>query len=265
MSELPTEPLPDVVERIKQLQQAKIQTGELIITPFATFHFPYLSSPKFLDSVSKDTILALDLPTITTTAAKQALEDLKVKQPVIITTLIPEDEEKWHIIPSLGIGGRAFSSTEIRLYFDPEHPAVVESLSQQGARQVAHEINHTARFQGNKIGNSLLDAIITEGLATYYEERWEGEYLAMPWGNALTPAQIVNEWQKAKSELEKSNYDYRGWFFGRNSGHPQWTGYSLGTAIVNEYFKKHPKDKMAKVVRKNSREILKDSGFNPTS
>jgi uncharacterized protein YjaZ len=264
MSELPTDTTLGVVERIKQLREEQIRSGELLITPFATFHFPYLSSPKFLDSVNKDALLALDLPTITITAAKQAIEDLKIKQPITITTLIPESEEKWHIIPSLGIGGRAFSSTKIKLYFDPEYSAVIESLSQQGARQVAHEINHAARFQDNKIGNSLLDAMTTEGLATYYEEQWGGQYLATPWGNALRPRQVVDEWQKAQSELEKSDYDYNGWFFGRNSGHPQWTGYSLGTAIVNEYFRRHPKNKMAKVVRKDSREILKDSGFNPT-
>jgi len=264
MSELPTNPLSGAVERITQLQQAQIRTGELVITPFATFHFPYLRSPKFLDSASKDAINQLDIPGLTVQAAKQAIVDLGIKQNVDFTTVIPEDEERWKIIPSLGIGGSAFFN-EIRLYFDPEHPNVVESLRTWKAREVPHELNHVARYQANKIGSSLLDIMVTEGLATYYEEQWGGEYLATPWGNALTPEQTVVEWQKAQSELGKSDYDYDEWFFGRNAAHPQWTGYTLGRMIVSEYFKKHPKEKMKKVVRKNSREILKKSGFNPTS
>jgi len=249
---------PDEGEQI----QEQIKNREVIFTPLADFHFPFLRDPRFLNSSNRDAISKLYLQTLTEDGAKNAMRDLQIKQKIDITTLIPEDEEKWLIIPSLGIGGNARSGTEVRLYLDPNHPKVIDSLRIWKKRQIAHELNHVARFQANRVGHTLLNGIITEGLATYYEEHWENKYLATPWGNALTQDQIAAKWQEAKPELDKQNFDYGVWFFGKNGKHPVWTGYSLGTAIVNEYFRTHPNEKMVTLVKKTAKDILRASGFN---
>jgi hypothetical protein len=119
MSE-PSKEIPiGVVEIIKRLEQEQMNRGELIYSPHATFYFPYLNSPIFLNSPNKDGINQLDIGNVTVTTAEAAIIELGIKQNVRITTLIPEGEEKKLIIPSLAIGGRAISKAEVRLYLDP--------------------------------------------------------------------------------------------------------------------------------------------------
>lgn len=262
-NETPSHRPQSVIERARELEQERIKNREVIHTPIADFSFPFLRDSRFLNSPNRDAISKLDLQTLTVDGVIDAMRDLRIKPKITVTTLIPEEDEENYIIPSLGIGGRAFSAKEVRLYFDSHHPKTLDSLRIWKKRQIAHELNHVARFQANKVGHTLLNGIITEGLATYYEEHWENEYLPTPWGNALTQDQIAAKWQEAKSELDKQDFDYGAWFFGKNGKHPVWTGYSLGTAIVNEYFRTHPDEKMVTLVRKPAKDILKASGFNP--
>lgn len=264
-NETPTQKPQGVVERIRELEQERIKNREVIHTPIADFSFPFLRDPRFLNSSNRDAISRLDLQTLTVDTAIDVMRDLQIRQKIDITTLIPEDEEKWLIIPSLGFGGNTKSGAEIRLYIDPDHPKVIDTLRIWKKRQIAHELNHAARFQTGKMGRTLLDSIIAEGLATYYEEQLGDEYLSTPWGNALTPEQISTKWQKAKPELEKQDKDHDVWFFGKNGIHSVWTGYSLGTAIINEYFRTHPNEKMVTLVRKAAKDILRASGFSPST
>ena len=112
------------------------------------------------------------------------------------------------------------------------------------------------------MGKTLLDAMISEGLATYYEEHWNGEYTESKWGHALNRAQLQDEWHQAQHELNSVSYNYQDWFFGTGVNHPVWTGYSLGTAIIQAYFQRHAGAKMAEVVKMPSKKILKESGYN---
>lgn len=248
-----------VVGRISEIQQKQRESGELVKTPNAIFKFPYLSDEKFLNSPVKDKVQALNLPETTITAAYKAIEDLGIESRLMVTTLIPKGKEKGYIIPSQGIGGRAIFPSEARFYFDPSHPAVFGSLRIWGARRVGHELTHIARYQANKRGETLLDALISEGLATYYEKHWGGEYLSTPWGHALNEQQLGQEWKKAQHVLGSRNFVHDSWFFGTHDKHPVWTGYSLGTKIVNGYFQEHPEAQMQQLVKMNSTQILRDS------
>lgn len=248
-----------VVERINQ----KLLSGELYETPIATFHFRYLTDPRYTgaDPGVKTTLEQLDIPRLTVTETEKTVKDLKIKKGFTATTLIPTTEETEHIIPSLGIGGRAVSPTEVRYYFDPTHLRVVESLRLWKDRQIAHEMNHVARMQANKRGNTLLDAFLSEGLATYYEEHWGGTYQQTPWGHVLPQEKLNKIWRLAQLALFSRTYNYREWFFGQNGTYPVWTGYTLGTAIVDQYMVKHPRMSMSRLVQMQSTEILKQSGF----
>lgn len=263
-NETPTQKPQGVVERIRELEQERIKNREVIHTPIADFSFPFLRDPRFLNSTNRDAISRLDLQTLTVDTTIDAMRDLRIKPKINVTTLIPEEGEEDDIIPSLGIGGKTFSAKEVKLYLDPQHPKIEESIKIWKKRQIAHELNHAARFQANRVGNTLLNGIITEGLATYYEEHWGNEYLATPWGNALSQDQIAAKWHEAIPELNRQDFDYGAWFFGKNGRHSVWTGYSLGTAIVNEYLRTHPDEKMVALVRKTAKDILRGSGLNGT-
>ena len=252
----------NVVERIKEIRKQRIESREIVNTPTAIFLFPFLRDERYLNSSNHEVIRQLAGAENTVEHAQKVIRDLRIKKPIIITREIPNDDKRGIIIPSMGFGGIALSDKEVKLYFDPAHPNVVESLSGWSGRQIAHELNHIARWQVHKLGKTLLDAIISEGLATYSEERWDGEYKATKWGRALNPVQIRDEWQQAQHELDSISYNYTSWFFGRGGNHPIWTGYSLGAAVINAYFQRHPGVKMADVVRMPSKKILKESRFS---
>ena len=187
-------------------------------------------------------------------------KDLEITQPLEIVVEIPSDsgEELNYVIESLGIGARTLSDRKILFQFDPANPHLLESLGKWRRRQIAHEINHTARYEQQE---TLLDALIFEGLAVNYEENWGGEHQDTPWGHALEPDQLKEEWQKAQKELNSPDYSHFVWFFGENQEHPNWTGYTLGTAIVKKYLELHPGEPMKELVKKPSQEILEQSKF----
>lgn len=254
-----------VVERIRQVEKEQVERGEVINTQSATFRFPFLRDERYLTSSNREAIRQLAGAENTVRHAQKVIKDLQIRNPVTITREIPSDNRKGIIIPSMGIGGIALSDKEVKLYFDTDHPNVIESLSSWSGRQIAHELNHIARWQAHKLGKTLLEAMISEGLATYYEEHWNGEYAETKWGHALDPIQIQDEWQQAQHELDSVSYNYRDWFFGIGGNHPVWTGYSLGTAIVRAYFQRHAGAKMAESVRIPSKKILKESGYSYTA
>lgn len=223
------------------------------------FHFDYLSDERYLTSPSREAIEQLNLPELFITEAEKATRDLGIEAPVPIMVMIPTSQDDNYIIESLGIGAFTKHADKIIFQFDPSHPKIVESLQQWQDRQIAHEINHWAR--GDFYGEiTLLNALIFEGLATNYEEGWGGANQETPWGHALDTEQLKTEWQKAKSELNSTNFDYSAWFFGTGD-HPHWTGYTLGTAIVRKYRQLHPNEPMREIIKKPSLEILEQSRF----
>ncbi len=249
---------------IDRLTKKSLDEGELVLRSIATYRFPYMTDEAFLNSPNYDSIVKLRINEITVMAGEKSIKELHIRAPFEIVTTIPIGEEKKYIIPSLGIGGRAFSGSLVRLYFDPTHKDVVESLKIWKARQMAHECNHVARYQVKKMGKTLLDAIIAEGLATYQEEFFGGEYMPTPWGNKLTPEEVATEWEKAKRELDNTAYNHPAWFFGVGGQHPIWTAYSLGNEIIRAYVKKHPQLKMSRLIKTDSKIILRKSSVEKT-
>ncbi len=240
--------------------EPKELTQEIVKTNPATFHFRYLSDPQFQSSPIKDGLLELKIPEQTIETATKAIEDLKIARPITISSLIPQPEEIGFIIPTLGIGGRTFSPTEIKLYFDPDNPNVINSLKHFRNPQIAHELVHIARGQAELKNETLLDKIINEGLATYYEEMW-GKQISTPWGNNLNAEQSVAEWKSAQAQLDLPVSE--DWFFGKDGKHILWSGYTLGNAIIRSYFERHTDQQMSDVAKINSRKILNESGYSP--
>lgn len=230
---------------------------------FALFQFPYLPDPRFINSAAREEILALKLSELTIANAKRAIDDLNIRKKVTVITKIPDENERRFIIPSLGIGGRSVEHATVLLFFDPNHPKVIQNLRQWRPSEIAHELNHEARRQRGKFGHTLLDAMINEGLATYYQEQWDEDSPKTPWGNALFANQQKEEWEKAQPVLREPLTEklWTEWFFGANKLHSVWTGYSLGAAIVRAYFQHHPQAKMRDIVGMKSEDILKQSGY----
>lgn len=266
---------PSVVDNGGSWRQKQIRSGELRLSPLASYFFPYLRDRRYTSSSVREQIEAFDLPEVTISEAQKTADDLGIKGLLVITLSIPEGvknrdvvpvipdmDQNSYIIPELGFGGLArFTGDRVRLHFDPANPHLIDNLPTRYPRMVAHELNHLARFQKTGRSKTLLDSLVSEGLAVTYEEQWNGEYLASRWGRALNEATLMSEWERAKKELHSQRYYHGEWFFGYNRKHPLWAGYALGTAIVDGFMANHPNITMRDAVWVPSADILRGSGF----
>lgn len=160
-------------------------------------------------------------------------------------------------IPEFGIGGYAPNANLIFVSLDPKFPNLSKSIGDQFSRTLAHEIHHCMRWRGPGYGNTLLEALITEGLADHFDLEMHGGDL-YPWDLALDKDQLKKFLKKAKTEFNNKEYDHNAWFFGsKQKNIPKWTGYSLGFKIVNDYLQRNPDEKPSSLHNVNAKEFLR--------
>lgn len=235
-----------------------------LIKPNVEYFF-LLADDKLMSSPNKDLLLKLAGPNNTIPHAEEVISELNINHNLTVTRLIPSQDQQWRIIPAIGISCRATSSKAIELFFDPNNPNTIASLTIWSGRQIAHELNHIARMESNPdIHMTLLDALISEGLGVYYEEHWKQEYKQSIWGHVLSERELETEWSHAQKELSSNTFDYGDWFYGNHKGHKIYAGYSLGNALITKLFDKYPGLQMSKAVRTPSCDLLKEIGFKIT-
>ena len=153
---------------------------------------------------------------------------------------------KKNVLPFLGLGGRTISSDNgitVEYYFDPENPNFKLELLING---LVHEFHHASRLHMPKWKLTLLELMVSEGLADHF--MIEVTHCDQPqWSQALTEEEIKHYLNKAKPILnikQKSwTKEFDEWLiFGRKGDDPipGWTGYTLGWVIVENYLKDHP-------------------------
>lgn len=189
-------------------------------SPPVDYFFSFVKDPRFLLQPNKTLIFKLAGPGNTIPHVELAVSELDIRFGLSVSRLIPTTEQFWRIIPETGIACRSVSTNAIELFFDPDNSNTVNSLNRWSGRQIAHELNHIARMSTFPLHNTLLDALISEGLAVYYEEHWQDNFLKSHWGHSLSKEQLRTEWLKAKNELSSENFDFADWFYGRKGGPP---------------------------------------------
>ena len=142
------------------------------------------------------------------------------------------------IIPDDGVGGCTQTSDFIEFAIDEEK--ATENLISE---MVAHELCHAARWGKNDEWiNSLLDGVISEGIATYLEAEFvkDRNEKTVFIKTILERSDEENEkiLEKLRSQLDSNYYDYGTIFFNGSNELPRWSGYSLGYYLVRKYLKK---------------------------
>ena len=94
---------------------------------------------------------------------------------------------------------------------------------------IAHELHHMARWQNVGYGDTLGGAILSEGIATYYEKLITG--WIPPWSKTELDESMVLAAQK---EWNSKTYNHSDWFFEGKLG--RWVGYSIGYKIAEELY-----------------------------
>ncbi|MBS3060721.1 MAG: hypothetical protein J4432_04410 [DPANN group archaeon] len=122
---------------------------------------------------------------------------------------------------------------------------------------IAHEYCHSIT-KYPIANNSILDAIIYEGMAEHYRENVVGGKTA-PWASALSRNESKAQLKKLKSKLNsKSHKLFQQVFFG-SSEYPLWTGYSIGYQIIKEFMKRSPNVTWKEIMALDPKKILRQS------
>ena len=140
-----------------------------------------------------------------------------------------------------GIGGFTPNAHAIFISLNPRHSNFKNALKKQLFFTLAHELHHTIRWRKPVDDDTLLEALIFEGLADHFAMEVTRRRKATPYSNALTPAQKRTFLKKASEEWNKPAYNHNEWFYGAKPEIiPRWTGYTLGYDLVLKYLKMHP-------------------------
>lgn len=153
-----------------------------------------------------------------------------------------------------GVGADALQENVINLYINP-----VSGWKKELKKSIAHEYSHLAILDVRK-WKTLSDSLIIEGIAEVFREEIVLGEIA-PWSKALTKKEAISLFKKLKHKL---NIDvkkiHRDLFFG-SKDYKMWSGYSLGYYIVKDFRNIYPNIPWKNIIRFNSSEILKKSGF----
>lgn len=137
-------------------------------------------------------------------------------------------------IPGYGIGGFAPDGFTTDIAINLSFPDLDAVLVERLEITVAHELHHNARWRGPGYGTTLLQHMISEGLADHFAVETLGVALP-PWSRALSDADVDRLLDRARPELDSSTFDRSGWFFGTRVDIPRWTGYTLGYVLVERF------------------------------
>lgn len=137
-----------------------------------------------------------------------------------------------------GIGAFTPSANTVFVSLNPRHPNFKKALTDELAFTLAHELHHTIRWQKQVEGDTLLEAMVFEGLADHFAIEVTGRNKPSPWSYALTSKQKKIFLKKAMDEWSKPTYNHNLWFFGAHPEIvPRWTGYTLGYDLVGSYLR----------------------------
>jgi Predicted Zn-dependent protease (DUF2268) len=142
-------------------------------------------------------------------------------------------------IGGYGLGGRTLGAAAVEMYLDPGFPNLAQLLPERLPPLVAHELHHARRFRGPGYGRTLLEAMVSEGLADHFSIELMGAPVP-PWSDAFPRDQTEGYLGLARPELDTTSYDHERWFFGPSPPLPRWTGYTLGFRLVEAYQAAHP-------------------------
>ncbi len=180
-------------------------------------------------------------------------ESLKEVVPVIETELRAREIDIIFIsasnqaIPEYGLGGNSPGPNHIYISFDPDS----DKVTKQGlVESLLHEAHHCMRWRDPGYGETLGEAMISEGLACLYEEEHSGK------PPIYATVQLSNEEvEEAMKKLDSKDYDHSKWFFG-SSDIARWFGYTYGYNICKDYAAKIGKS-AAQLVNIDAQKILK--------
>lgn len=175
------------------------------------------------------------------------------KQPVdIVVEYLPHAT-----IPHLGMAGSCYRAGLVTLTLDPTNPNFATSLANTAFQEtVAHELHHALRHRQCSYGETLGEALVSEGLADRFAIELLGSGIPT-WCQALDNEQLRLAYRKATAMLDQ-DYDHSAWFFGCGDL-PEWTGYTLAYRLIRAYQRQHAQQLAGHLVASPAQQILQEA------
>ena len=152
-----------------------------------------------------------------------------------------------NVIPEIGIGGFNPNANEIILSINPNFANLNQSIANELGPTIAHEMHHAKRRRSVGYGTSLLQAMVTEGLADSFSMEIFG--IAPPiWCTALSASDLEYWKETASTTWNDTPYNHEKWFYGVSNEIPRWTGYSVGFKLAQDYLEQNPSLEASDVV-----------------
>jgi uncharacterized protein YjaZ len=181
-----------------------------------------------------------------------ARTDRRIEVPITTIEVVARPNPN---VPDAAVSGFANPGTgDVTIFLEPARAGFEEALSDGLPEVLAHELHHAVRIvDGPGYGDSLTEAIVTEGLA----EVFTLEVFPDPKAGDPPRGTVCRWWARARA-LRGRPYDHGEWFHG--SGEiPIATGYSVGYAIVRDHLRRHPSETAADLVTTPARRIVRGS------
>ncbi len=183
------------------------------------------------------------------------------------------------VLVHTGTGKQTIPETGTNGFTNPTNGAIditIDPVSKLGLARtlrrwlpstIAHEAQNSARVvHGPGFGQTLLEWMVSEGLADVFSSAAFPATPTLPWTNALTADEEQRLWQQAQPSLNQPNSGssrlYDRWFFG-GGGIPRWAGYTIGTHIVEGYLARHRGARITEISLLPARQILAGSDYMP--
>ena len=167
----------------------------------------------------------------------EVLDEISGKLTLPQIDIVVADNPK-DTISEIGICGNVYTPHFVLINIDPEFSQINNILSKEIKSTLAHELHHCVRIQGVGYGETLFEAMVSEGLADHFDSEITGAK-PRPWSIALDNKQANGLMKLAEKEFFASDYNHNDWFFGSEKRQiPKWTAYTLGFNIVRDYIGK---------------------------
>ena len=159
------------------------------------------------------------------------------------------------VIPEVGATAEVAPPAFIMWTVDPARPEGVVTIAETHLRSTLfHELHHLVRSATIPPG-TLMDHVVTEGLATAFERDFAGA--SPPWGQY--PDDVAS-WVGELLRLPEPSMHERGeWLTGQRNGR-RWVGMRAGTYLADLAMKRLGKS-AAELVSASTKEILTAAGF----
>lgn len=190
--------------------------------------------------------------------AKESVKLIGKKIPLPDVDIVFYDNPKSkYIIPHLGLGGYAHNAHLVVMPLNPDFNHFERMISEEIKRTLSHELHHCARMKALGYGDTLLKAMVSEGLADHFGLEITNKK-PQKWDTALIVGSLRVMKKRALRELNNKKYNHWDWFIGSKARKiPKWTGYTLGFELVKDYLKKHPDKKPSQLFAIKAEEFVK--------